>query len=80
MLTLTIKNIPPDLYERLKASAQMHRRSINSEVITRLEEVLRSKRVAPDIFLSRAEAIQKDISLPFLTDETLQTMKEEGRR
>jgi plasmid stability protein len=80
MPTLTIKNIPLELYERLKISAQTHRRSINGEVLTYLEKSLRSKRVDPDAFLNKLDVLQRDISLPFLTDETLQKMKEEGRK
>ncbi len=33
MATITVKNIPGDLYEHLKERAQAHRRSLNSEVI-----------------------------------------------
>ncbi len=29
--TLTLKSIPDEVYERLKASAEAHRRSLNSE-------------------------------------------------
>ncbi len=35
--TLTIRNVPDDLYELLKQSAKQHRRSINSEAIFLLE-------------------------------------------
>lgn len=31
--TLTLKNIPEDVYDRLKLAAQMHHRSLNSEAI-----------------------------------------------
>jgi len=37
MPTLTLKNIPTDLHARLKESAQKNRRSLNSEILTRLE-------------------------------------------
>ena len=37
MLTLTLKNIPRELHLRLKASAERNRRSLNSEILTRLE-------------------------------------------
>jgi len=33
MATVTVENIPDELYERLKASARANRRSINSEII-----------------------------------------------
>ncbi len=37
MLTLTLKNIPRELHTRLKESAERNRRSLNSEILTRLE-------------------------------------------
>lgn len=79
MLTITIKNIPPELYDQIKTSAQLHRRSINSEVLTRLEEALGSKRVNPDTFLNRLDALQKELTLPYLTDDALEDIKSEGR-
>jgi F420-0:gamma-glutamyl ligase-like protein len=37
MLTLTLKNIPAQLHAKLKESAGKNRRSLNSEILTRLE-------------------------------------------
>ncbi len=37
MLTLTLKNIPKELHAQLKESAEKHRRSLNSEILVRLE-------------------------------------------
>ena len=37
MLNLTLKNIPKDLHAQLKESAEKNRRSLNSEILTRLE-------------------------------------------
>ena len=37
MLTLTLKNIPANLHAKLKESAERNRRSLNSEILTRLE-------------------------------------------
>ncbi len=37
MPTLTLKNIPDGLHARLKASAERHRRSLNGEILARLE-------------------------------------------
>lgn len=36
-LNLTLKNVPADLHARLKASADANRRSLNSEILARLE-------------------------------------------
>jgi hypothetical protein len=40
MLTLTLKNIPKDLHAMLKESAERNRRSLNSEILARLERDL----------------------------------------
>lgn len=37
MLNLTLKNIPKDLHAQLKDSAEKNRRSLNSEILARLE-------------------------------------------
>ena len=37
MATLTLKNIPEELHARLKAAAERNRRSLNSEILARLE-------------------------------------------
>jgi plasmid stability protein len=40
MLNLTLKNIPAELHARLKASAAANRRSLNREILARLETQL----------------------------------------
>jgi len=40
MATITLKNIPNDLYKRLKLMAKANHRSINSEIIYTLEKSL----------------------------------------
>jgi plasmid stability protein len=45
MLTLTLKNIPEDLHARLKESAGKNRRSLNSEILARLERGVSAPRV-----------------------------------
>ncbi|HET7596183.1 MAG TPA: Arc family DNA-binding protein [Burkholderiales bacterium] len=37
MLNLTLKNIPRELHARLRESAEKNRRSLNSEILARLE-------------------------------------------
>lgn len=37
MATLTVKNIPDELHALLKESAERNRRSLNSEILIRLE-------------------------------------------
>lgn len=40
MATLTLKNIPDELHALLKESAARNRRSLNSEILVRLESAL----------------------------------------
>ncbi|MBI3015541.1 MAG: Arc family DNA-binding protein [Candidatus Tectomicrobia bacterium] len=79
MPTLTIKNIPKDLYERIKQSAAEHRRSINSEVIVCLERTLLSKRMEPEALLARVDALRERVALPPLTEDFLRAAKSAGR-
>ena len=56
--TLTLKNIPDDIYERLKAAAEIHRRSMNSEAIVCLETVLVPGKMKPNERLARARELR----------------------
>ncbi len=47
MPTLNIKNVPDDLYERLKERAEVHRRSINKEAILCLRVPCKAKQRIP---------------------------------
>ena len=55
---LTLKNIPDAVYERLKASAKQHRRSLNSEAIVCLESVLLPSKISTSERLARARALR----------------------
>lgn len=79
MPNMTIKNVPEDLHEKLKKSAQVHGRSINNEVIYCLKRSLQGGRIDPESFLARVDALQKELSLPPLTDKILRKAREEGR-
>ncbi len=79
MPSLTIKNVPNKLYQCLKKSAHDHRRSINSEVIFYLERAFTSRRVDPENFIKRIQALQQQISTPALTEQILREAKKKGR-
>ena len=57
--TITVKRIPGKLYDRLRQSAKLHHRSINSEVIVCLERALLSERVSADAVLTRARQLRR---------------------
>ena len=77
--TLTLKNIPDDLYERLKESAAVHRRSLNSEAIVCLESVLLSGRVEPAERLARARALRAALPKGRFRARDIDALKREGR-
>ena len=79
MATLTIKNIPQPLVEKLKTQAAIHRRSLNHEVIRCLEQVAESVPLDPESILVRARAIRRVPAKTRLTDRLLLTLKTEGR-
>lgn len=45
MLTLTLKNIPKEVHALLKNSAEKNRRSLNSEILARLEREVSAPKV-----------------------------------
>jgi plasmid stability protein len=58
--SITLKNLPKALHRELKSRAQMHRRSLNSEVIATLEAATSSTRPADIEAMSRdAQAARK---------------------
>lgn len=77
--TLTLKNIPDDVYERLKASAQAHRRSLNSEAIVCLESVLVPGRMAPGERVARARALRSALQPAKFRARDIDRLKREGR-
>jgi plasmid stability protein len=79
MATITLKNIPDDLYERLKAQARAHRRSVNSELITCLETVLRPKKISAEERLRRFRGVRPPIDGQAVSAEEIRQAIDEGR-
>lgn len=77
--TLTLKNIPDDVYERLKAAAGLHRRSLNSEAIMCLETVLLPARVDTGERLARARALRAALPMKEYAVQDVDRLKREGR-
>ena len=79
MATVTIKNLPDDLYELIKKNATSNYRSINGEIIFRLERSLKHKKEEVDKLLQRIENLQKTVQAPELTQDILKKARETGR-
>jgi plasmid stability protein len=78
--TITLKNIPDVLYERLKLQAQVHRRSINSEAIVCLEAALSPKAIDPAEHIARARAIHAELGGRKFKASDIDRFKREGRK
>jgi plasmid stability protein len=63
---ITIRDIPDDVYEKLKRRAELHHRSINSEVIFYLKQMVQSHRADPEQVIVRAKKLKQQAkgSLP----------------
>ena len=79
MATITVKNIPDDLYKKLKENASINRRSINREVIYCIENTVKSRKIDTDEFITQIDNFYRDKNIPLLTDTTLKEFKERGR-
>ena len=79
MATVTVKNIPNDLYDRLKAVAQINRRSINSEIIVCIEHAIDSRRIDPEKVLESARHLRELTAKHPISNDEFNQAKTEGR-
>lgn len=77
--TLTLKNIPDAVYARLKAAAEAHRRSLNSEAIVCLESVLLPTRLPASERLARARELRAALPYGRFLAHDIDAGKREGR-
>ena len=80
MVTITIKNIPAEIYEKIKVQAKANRRSVNSEIISIFEHAVQ-KRTPMDIqeILERAHKIRELTAHYTISNEEIDRWKKEGR-
>lgn len=81
MATLTIKNLPDEVYAMLAKKAKRNRRSLNNEAMVRLERSLTSEDRDIESTLERIRKNRGELSKKgiWLTDEILEFAKNEGR-
>ena len=80
MATITLKNIPETLYERLKYFAKLRRRSLNSEIIYNLEKSVGLVGEDPEELLKQIQGFRERIGKKGqLTAEEIQKAINEGR-
>ena len=79
MASVTIKNIPDELYEQLKESANAHHRSINSELIVCLERVLMPTKASAAERLATAKGLRDRVNAKRIDVSELDVAKRTGR-
>jgi len=73
------KNIPDELYDRLKSVAEINRRSINSEIIMCIENTVISRRINLDEVLENSRQLRRLTAEHPISDEEFSQAKAEGR-
>jgi plasmid stability protein len=85
MADLSIKNLPDQLYRRLKQSAKRNRRSLNKEVAYRIELGLQtppersSAEIREIIRGARKLRLKMTAEGDWITDDEIRTAKNQGR-
>jgi antitoxin FitA len=79
-VSMTLKNIPDVVYERLKISAESNRRSMNSEAIVCLENALLPSKLKTADRLMRARALRKELPIGKFKAQTISALKRAGRK
>lgn len=79
MASLTLRNVPKRLKERLRQGATQNRRSMSREAIVCLERVLVSRRADPEELLAHRPASREGHRRILVTDRDLRTAKSWGR-
>jgi plasmid stability protein len=79
MTTVTVKNIPPEIYEKLKRAAEANYRSINSEIIACIERAVVSQPLDLDALLANARRLRSLTAAYPANDAELTLAKRTGR-
>lgn len=61
MPSITVKNIPDKIYNKLKLQAEAQHRSMNSEIIACLERSVEPKRISPEEILHQARTLRNKV-------------------
>jgi plasmid stability protein len=77
---MTLKNIPDDIYDRVRESAKRNHRSINSEIIHLLECGTGSNLMSPEDHLAAAETLRETAGAYRVTGAEVTAAKTRGRK
>ncbi len=78
MPNLTIKNIPDNVLRKVKRKAKLNRRSLNSEVIKNLEDLVTSAKINTSLLIEKAKELRAELNIT-IDDKFLAEHKNAGR-
>ncbi len=78
MPSITLKNVPDDVYERLKRQADEEMRSINAQAIHLIDIATRPRKINADVFYQRVKDLRVEIGGSFEAEE-IDQLKRAGR-
>ena len=78
MATITIKNMPEELYKAIKLMAKSHQRSLNNEIIYRIRQSLGYENLNPEKLRAEAREFRNRMKSG-LTPEQIEKAINEGR-
>ena len=76
---LSLKGVPDEVYERLKASATVNHRSLNGEIIARLEAQVLPRRPTAQDHLAAIRATRDRLATTVFDHADFDSYKREGR-
>ena len=79
MPTITLKNIPDPLYEKLKEAAHINHRSLNSEILYCVERTLNTYKIDVDEHIRIARQLRAKTAKYPISDEQINKAKIQGR-
>ncbi|MBW3535378.1 MAG: Arc family DNA-binding protein [Gemmatimonadetes bacterium] len=79
MPSITVRGIPDELYDELKRAAEASHRSLNGEILARLEETFQARSIPVEDELRQLEKLHERIGWVGLTNEEIDRAKRTGR-
>jgi hypothetical protein len=79
MPDVALRGLSPDLHRALKEAAERNHRSLNGEILARLERSLRPHTVEVEVLLTRVESRKNRLGALDLDEQALHDLKASGR-
>jgi plasmid stability protein len=79
MVTITLKKVPKEIYERIKVRAATNHRSINGEILSILEQAVSLPPIDVEATLERARKVRELTANYTITADEIERMINEGR-